>query len=70
MLTGRGVFDGRNGKSIAFEGEVPMSDEFCRWLLTLGNSVEVLKPKELREKIAGHHRAAAARYDRPPPKSK
>ncbi len=63
MLAGRGEFrKHRDAKIVIFEGEVPLSDEFCRWLLTLGGNVEVLEPLELREQVAEKHREAAALY--------
>ena len=71
MLSGRGVFSaGGNRKLTVFKGDIPLSDEFCRWLLTLGCEVEVMAPKELREKVAAKHREAAARYDRTPSKTR
>ncbi|MGD8718214.1 MAG: YafY family protein [Candidatus Zixiibacteriota bacterium] len=51
-----------NGGGVLFEGEVPLSDEFYRWLLTFGDDVEVLEPATLRSKIAAKLKAAAARY--------
>ncbi|MEE9455524.1 MAG: YafY family protein [bacterium] len=63
MLAGRGKFRKyRDPKIVVFEGEIPLSDEFCRWLLTLSGEVEVLEPLELREKVAEKHREAAALY--------
>jgi predicted DNA-binding transcriptional regulator YafY len=70
MLNGRGEFTGGDRNPITFKGEIPVSDEFCRWLMTLGRNVEVVAPKELREKVAAHHREAAAHYGRPPTKSR
>jgi predicted DNA-binding transcriptional regulator YafY len=62
-LEGRGKFyeDGQRG-GLVFEGEVPVSEEFRRWLLTFGEEVEVLEPASLRGEVATTLRAAAARY--------
>jgi predicted DNA-binding transcriptional regulator YafY len=62
-LEGRGKFydDGQKG-GLVFEGEVPLSEEFRRWLLTFGEEVEVLEPASLRTEVAATLRAAAARY--------
>jgi predicted DNA-binding transcriptional regulator YafY len=62
-LEGRGEFydDGQRA-GLVFEGEVPVSEEFRRWLLTFGEEVEVLEPASLRDEVAATLRAAAARY--------
>jgi predicted DNA-binding transcriptional regulator YafY len=62
-LEGRGKFyeDGQRG-GLVFEGEVPVSEEFRRWLLTFGEEVEVLEPASLRGEVAVTLRTAAARY--------
>ncbi len=63
VLEARGKFrQDRPRKGLIFEGRVPLTDEFCRWLLTLGRAVEVLEPRELREKVAAKHQEAAALY--------
>jgi predicted DNA-binding transcriptional regulator YafY len=62
-LGGRGEFNlERKGNKIVFRGEVPVTDEFVRWLLTLGENVEVLEPAELRDRVASRHRSAAELY--------
>ena len=39
-----------------------ITPEFVNWLLYYGGRVEVLEPAELRERVAGEHRRAAALY--------
>jgi predicted DNA-binding transcriptional regulator YafY len=64
ILGERGSFrDGEEG--MVFEGEVPLSDEFCRWLLSCGDEVEVLAPAALRAALGRRVAAAAAYYDEP-----
>ena len=61
-LNGWGDFHGGNGKPVVFEGEVPISEEFCRWLLKFGGDAEVLEPPALREMIAAKIAEAARVY--------
>lgn len=62
-LAPRGSFRAA-AEGLLFEGRVPASDEFCRWLLTFGEDVEVLAPPELRQDVARRLEAAAALYGR------
>ncbi len=53
-------------KAVMFEGKVPVSEEFVRWVLTLGGDAEVLSPPALREAVAEKGRAIAAAYEKKP----
>jgi predicted DNA-binding transcriptional regulator YafY len=48
--------------SVIWRARVPGTLEIRRWILQWGAQVEVLAPPELRDEIAGIHRAASARY--------
>ncbi len=62
-LGARGSFRAVAPKAVlVFDGEVPISDEFIRWLLAFDEDVEVLEPASLRAEIAGRHAAAARIY--------
>jgi len=70
LLERRGrVRPGRGGKSV-FEGELVPSGEFCRWLLALGDDVEVLAPASLRSQVGARLEAAAALYRAAPARSR
>jgi predicted DNA-binding transcriptional regulator YafY len=75
-LSRRGrLHEDRKARALVFEGEVPVTDEFVRWLVTFGGEAEVLAPPELRAAVADKARAIVARYEpaaeaAPPPKRK
>jgi predicted DNA-binding transcriptional regulator YafY len=52
----------REDGSVIWRARVPGTLEIRRWILQWGAQVEVLAPPELRDEIAGIHRAASARY--------
>jgi len=66
QLEGRGRFrTARDRKTITFEGEVPTSEEFVRWLLTFGSDAKVLAPLSLGQRVAHKALAIANLYPRP-----
>jgi len=49
--------------SIVFRLKVVTTPEFVNWILYYGSRVEVLEPKNFRERVAAEHRKAAGLYD-------
>jgi predicted DNA-binding transcriptional regulator YafY len=48
--------------SVRFLLHLPVTPDFVSWILYYGPRVEVIAPKELRERVAEEHRKAAERY--------
>jgi predicted DNA-binding transcriptional regulator YafY len=57
--------DDDRGDHFVFEGLLPVSEEFARWLLNFGGDAEVLEPDELRAMVAARVFAAAGVYQYP-----
>jgi proteasome accessory factor B len=52
----------KTARGVEMTMQVTGMTELPAWLLSWGDKVEVLEPESLREKIAGEHARAAARY--------